>query len=169
MIEYIVYESNTGFTQQYAEMLAEEVGLPAIRLRESMQTIPEKSEIFFIGWVCGGKIYGLPIAQSRFTIVGAAAVGIVHPKPEVVDNLIQMNGIDDEVHGIDGPFFYLQGGVDPKKLGWMKRKILSLIANNMMKNVSKDSSDWDVADALKMGGTFVKKENLQPIIAWFKD
>lgn len=169
MIEYIVYESNTGFTKQYAEMLAEKVGLPAISLRESMQTVPEKAEIFFMGWVCGGKISGLPIAQSRFVVAGAAAVGIVTPKPEVVDTLIVQNGIDDENHGVEGPFYYLQGGVDPKKLGWMKRKILAMIANNMMKTAEADSAEWDVADALKMGGSFVKEENLQPIVAWFKD
>jgi len=86
----------------------------------------------------------------------------------VVDGLIQANGIDGE-QCIDGPFFYLQGGVDPKKLGWMKRKILEMIAKNMMKNPSEDRSEWDIADVLQMGGSFVSKENLQPIISWFKE
>jgi len=168
MIEYIVYESNTGFTKQYAEMLSEEVGVPATPLREAFSTIPEKTEIFFLGWVFGGKISGLSFALSRFVVAGAAAVGILQPKPELVDALIQNNGIDNE-QCIDGPFFYLQGGVDLKKLGWMKRKILALIAKNMMNNPSEDKSQWDIADVLRMGGTFVSKENLQPIISWFKE
>jgi len=140
----------------------------------SINQIPEYLQHAFVAIEVGRLVSGKTQLEIILTplcciIAGAAAVGIFHPKPEVVENLIQANGIDDEVHGIEGPFFYLQGGIDPKKLGWMKRKILALIANNMMKSATEDNSDWDVADALKMGGTFVKKENLQPIVAWFKN
>ena len=68
MMECIVYESNTGFTKQYAEMLSEAVGLPALPMVQAVSKIPRSTEIFFLGWVCGGKITGLPVAEKRFIV-----------------------------------------------------------------------------------------------------
>ncbi|HJJ65395.1 MAG TPA: hypothetical protein O0X48_03720 [Methanocorpusculum sp.] len=160
-MEYIVYESNTGFTKQYAEMLSEAVGLPALPMVQAVSKVPRGTEIFFLGWVCGGKITGLPVASKRFIVEGAAAVGIVYPHPDVIAELSKVNKLSC-------PLFYLQGGVDPKKLGYFKRKILSMIAQNLEHQENKTAAIWDLADTLRIGGSYVSGANLEPVVSWMK-
>ena len=160
-MEYIVYESNTGFTKQYAEMLSEAVGLPALPMVQAVSKVPRGTEIFFLGWVCGGKITGLPVASKRFIVEGAAAVGIVYPHPDVIAELSKVNKLSC-------PLFYLQGGVDPKKLGYFKRKILSMIAQNLEHQENKTAAVWDLADTLRIGGSYVSGANLEPVVSWMK-
>ena len=161
-MEYIVYESNTGFTKQYAEMLSEAVGLPALPMVQAVSKVPRGTEIFFLGWVCGGKITGLPVASKRFIVEGAAAVGIVYPHPDVITELSKVNKLSC-------PLFYLQGGVDPKKLGFFKRKILSMIAQNIEHQENKTAAVWDLADTLRIGGSYVSGANLEPVVSWVKE
>ena len=160
-MEYIVYESNTGFTKQYAEMLSEAVGLPALPMVQAVSKVPRGTEIFFLGWVCGGKITGLPVASKRFIVEGAAAVGIGYPHPDVIAELSKVNKLSC-------PLFYLQGGVDPKKLGYFKRKILSMIAQNLEHQENKTAAVWDLADTLRIGGSYVSGANLEPVVSWMK-
>ena len=160
-MEGIVYESNTGFTKQYAEMLGESVGLPVYPLTTAISKIPRGSEVFFLGWICGGKISGFPVADKRFFVAGAAAVGIVYPHPAVVEELTAANKASC-------PLFYLQGGVEPKKLGFFKRKILSMIAQNIERSENKTAADWDLADTLRLGGSYVSQANLEPVVSWLR-
>ncbi|HJJ91786.1 MAG TPA: hypothetical protein O0Y15_03140 [Methanocorpusculum sp.] len=162
MMEYIVYESNTGFTKQYAEMLSEAVGLPALPMVQAVSKVPRGTGIFFMGWVCGGKITGLPVASKRFIVEGAAAVGIVYPHPDVITELSKMNKLSC-------PLFYLQGGVEPKKLGYFKRKILSMIAQNLERQENKTAAVWDLADTLRIGGSYVSGANLEPVVSWVRE
>ncbi|HJJ63064.1 MAG TPA: hypothetical protein O0X29_01385 [Methanocorpusculum sp.] len=162
MMEYIVYESNTGFTKQYAEVLSEAVGLPALPMVQAVSKVPRGTGIFFMGWVCGGKITGLPVASKRFIVEGAAAVGIVYPHPDVITELSKMNKLSC-------PLFYLQGGVEPKKLGYFKRKILSMIAQNLERQENKTAAVWDLADTLRIGGSYVSGANLEPVVSWVKE
>ena len=159
-MEYIVYESNTGFTKQYAEMLSEAVGLPALPMVQAVSKVPRGTGIFFMGWVCGGKITGLPVASKRFIVEGA--VGIVYPHPDVITELSKMNKLSC-------PLFYLQGGVEPKKLGYFKRKILSMIAQNLERQENKTAAVWDLADTLRIGGSYVSGANLEPVVSWVKE
>lgn len=161
-MEYIVYESNTGFTKQSAEMLSEAVGLPALPMVQAVSKVPRGTGIFFMGWVCGGKITGLPVASKRFIVEGAAAVGIVYPHPDVITELSKMNKLSC-------PLFYLQGGVEPKKLGYFKRKILSMMAQNLERQENKTAAVWDLADTLRIGGSYVSGANLEPVVSWVKE
>ncbi|HJJ47098.1 MAG TPA: hypothetical protein O0X32_02465 [Methanocorpusculum sp.] len=158
MIEYIIYESNAGHTKKYAEMLSEEVGIIAVPLIEAIRTIATGTNIFFMGWICGGKISGLQLAQQRFSLAAIAAVGIVFPSLEVVDKLIVQNSLDDGPNILEGPFFYLQGGVEPKKLGWIKRKILKMTANNIRREDPESKREWELIDALTIGADYVAKK-----------
>ena len=54
----IVYESKTGFTKRYAEMLAAKTGMKVYRVNE-LSKIDKKEEIVFLGWMKVGRIQGL--------------------------------------------------------------------------------------------------------------
>lgn len=54
----IAYESKTGFTKRYAEMLAAKTGMKLYRVNELSKT-EINEEIVFLGWLKAGRIQGL--------------------------------------------------------------------------------------------------------------
>ncbi len=59
----IVYESKTGFTKRYADMLSAKTGLKVFRIKE-LASVNRDEEIIFLGWMKVGKIQGLDKLQK---------------------------------------------------------------------------------------------------------
>ena len=72
----IVYTSQTGFTQRYAQLLSQQVGVPAYSVKEAAGALPRESEIFYMGPIVAGGLKGLEKIMHRYTIRGAALVGM---------------------------------------------------------------------------------------------
>ena len=162
IMKAIVYESNTGFTQKYACMLSEKTGLPVYLLENAKSELQKGDEVFFLGWICAGKISGYAKAAKLYSVKGAAAVGIMFPDETTVPQLRENNKIKDI------PLFFLQGGVAPEKLSPIKRKLLSMIAKTVEKAGAKNEGERAVIDALRIGGDFVRPENLNEIVAFIR-
>lgn len=156
----IVYESNTGFTQKYAQMLSEKTGLPMYLLAVAKSELKKGDEVFFLGWICAGKISGYAKAAKLFSLKGIAAVGIMIQDETTIPQLMQSN----KIRGI--PVFYLQGGVAPEKLSNIKRKILSMVASTVEKAGATTEEDWKLIDVLRIGGDYVEEQNLHEILAF---
>lgn len=69
----IVYTSNTGYTQQYALMLANQTGLPVYSLEESVARLPAGNSIIYLGWLMAGRVQGYPKAAKRSLSLPCAA------------------------------------------------------------------------------------------------
>lgn len=159
----IVYESNTGFTWKYAHMLGERTGLKALPLELAKNELQKGEEIFFLGWVCAGKISGYAKAAKLFSVQGAAGVGIIFPDEATIPQLRENTNIKDI------PLFFLQGGVAPEKLSAIKRKILNMVAATVEKAGPKNENEREMIDALRIGGDFVRAENLDGILAFIQE
>ena len=72
----IVYTTNTGSTEHYAKLLAQETGLPAYSLTEAKKVIPNESEIIYLGWITAGSVKGFANAAKLYRIRAVCAVGI---------------------------------------------------------------------------------------------
>lgn len=162
-LKAIVYESNTGFTQKYAVMLSEKTGLPAFPLETAKNELQKGEEIFFLGWICAGKVSGYAKAAKLFSVQGAAAVGIMSPDETTIPQLRENNKITDI------PLFFLQGGVALEKLSMIKRKILNMVAKTVEKAGPKNEGEREMIDALRIGGDFVRAENLDEIVAFIQE
>ena len=156
----IVYESNTGFTQKYAFMLSERTGLPAYLLENAMDELNKGDEVFFLGWICQDKIRGYPKAAKLYSVKGIAAVGIRYQDETTIPQLKKKNRI------MDLPLFYLQGGVAPERLSFVKRRVLEMTAQSLEKTVEKKEGDRKVINIIWSGGDFIKMENLNEILAF---
>lgn len=128
----IVYESKTGFTKRYADMLTARTGLAAFRAGELPKASREE-EIIFLGWMKIGKIQGLKKVQKLnvVAVCGSGTGRIAEPSPESV---IARNKIEKV------PFFYLRGGCLPLKEVRGVDKIMLSMFLKMIKS-SKDRDD----------------------------
>lgn len=61
----IIYQTNTGSSKKYAELLSEKLSLPFYPLAES-DAVAKDEEIVFIGWLMAGTVQGLAEVREKF-------------------------------------------------------------------------------------------------------
>lgn len=157
----IVYESNSGFTKQYAEMLANKCNSQALSLKQAKKQLKKGSNVFFLGWVFGTRIMGYKKANKRFKLVGAAAVGITNPNSGYKNELIEKNEIKLS------NFYYLRGGMDRTKLKGIKAKLINILAKSIARDVAikqAKKEDRELLRIIENGANFVDENNLTSII-----
>lgn len=162
----IVYRSNTGFTKQYAEMLGKAEKMKVYSLTQAGE-LGKGTEIFFMGPLMAGHIAGVDQAVKRFQVKGVCGVGMSPASQQTLDTLAKANYVPN------APIFYLQGGWAPKKVGWIKRRMVNMVTRSMRQALREKGSrrtpeEQKQLDFLEKGGSFVAFENLEPIRAWMK-
>ena len=157
----IVYESKTGFTKRYAEMLAAKTGLKVFHVKE-ISKISQDEEIIFLGWIKVGKIQGLDKVR-KYNVKAVCGSGTGRTAEPDVETVVARNNIK----GI--PFFYLRGGCLPlKKMKGMDRIMLSMFVKMLKSRKDKDERTEESIDIIVNGFDGVKEENLEPLLEWLK-
>ena len=161
----IVYQSNTGFTKQYAEMLARAEKLKLYALDEA--ELPHDAEVFYMGPLMAGRITGIDKALKQFSVVGACGVGMSPPGRDILNTLSKANSVPN------APIFYLQGGWAPKQVGWVKRQAVNMVTRSFRQALEAKSNRTALEqanlDMLRKGGSMVAYENLGTIRTWMKE
>lgn len=157
----IVYESKTGFTKRYADMLSAKTGIKALRVKEFIK-LNKEEEIIFLGWMKAGKIQGLnKMRKYNIKVVCGSGTGrTAEPNAETV---IARNKIGNI------PFFYLRGGCFPlKDLKGMDKILMSMFVKMLKGRKDKDEGIDEAISNLENGFDGVKEENLEPVFKWIE-
>ena len=167
----IVYTSQTGHTQRYAQMLSERTGVPAYSLQEAKGKLQRGDEIFYMGWLMAGTVKGLQSVMDRYTVRGAAIVGI---SPQGNGDLWTEARINNGYSDSGGRLFYLQGGYAPEKLGFIHRMMMKSMAASVIRQVQAKGDratdqERQMAEVFRSGGDFVREEPLEEIVQWFRE
>lgn len=171
MIQAIVYTSKTGYTQRYAQLLAERTGVPAYSAKEARGKLRPKAEIFYMGWLLAGTVQGIQSAMDRYTIRGAAIVGI---SPQGNGDLWTEARINGGCSDSGGRLFYLQGGYAPEKLGFFHRLMMKPMTRSVVRQVqargdAATDQERQMAEVFQHGGDFVREDALDEIVQWFRE
>lgn len=153
----IIYESNTGFTKQYAMMLQEKLHIPAYE-RKAKHAF--KEPIIYMGWTFAGKIVGLRAARKKYKIFCVIGVGMGDPTEDYRVEIQKANQIEE-------PFFYLQGGLAPQKLKGIKKWIINMIGKMTIKE-NKPGNER-VIQLFQEGGSYVDEKALLPILSFINE
>jgi len=155
----IAYESKTGFTKKYADMLAAKTGLKAIPARE-LSKVDRNEEIVFLGWIKVGKIQGLKKARNHNVKVVCGSGTARSAEPDT-DTVLERNNIK----GI--PFFYLRGGCLPmRELKGLDKLMMSMFVKVLKARKDKDEETIEAIRNIENGFDGVKEENLGPVVEW---
>lgn len=162
----IVYRSNTGFTKEYAEMLGKAEKMKVYSIAEAEGRVSEP--VFYMGPLMAGHISGVDQAVKNFTVKGVCGVGMSPASPQVLETLSKANYVPG------APIFYLQGGWAPKKVSWIKRRMVGMATKSMREALQSKGSrrtpkENKQLDFLIHGGSFVAFEHLEIIRAWMKE
>lgn len=155
----IVYESKTGFTKKYADMLAAKTGLEVTRVND-LSKVNKDEEIIFLGWMKVGKIQGLDKLQNYKVkaVCGSGTGRSAEPDTETVITRNKITGI---------PFFYLRGGCLPlKQIKGMDKIMLAIFVKILKNQKDKDEKIEEAISMIENGFNGVKEENLTPVLNW---
>ena len=162
----IIYTSNTGYTQQYAELLKTETGLPAYNLVEARGKVSAKAEVIYMGWVMAGAVKGYVKASKRYNIRAVCAVGMALPTDKIIPQIKQRHHINS------AEIFYLQGGFDMKKMRGMYKMMMQTMSNTLNSKLrSKPDKTEEEAEMLYMlnnACSRVSTENLSKVLSWYR-
>lgn len=127
----VVYRSKTGFTRQYAEWIAEELGADLYRAEQVAlpQLLPYQTIIY------GGGLYhvginGVKLITGNLSALAGRrlvvfATGASPGRPEEIAQVVGGNFSSEQLQQIH--FFYLRGGFDASKLRPLDRVLMALL------------------------------------------
>lgn len=161
-MKVILYETNTGFTKEYAQILGNKLSLPCYTLKEAKQIKQPIEEVFFLSWVCANKIEQYKEASKRYPISAVLAVGLAKPSLKTCETLKQKNHLPDHT-----PLFMLLGGVNPSQLKGIKKMMFTAAVKAMSKVKAQCEEDKKILDVMRNGGTLVSEANLESFLAWY--
>ena len=164
----IVYRSNTGFTREYAEMLGRAEKIKVYSVTEAERSLESGTEIFYMGPLMAGHIEGVDQAVTRYQVRGVCGVGLSPSGRQVLETISRANYVPN------APIFYLQGGWAPKKVSWLKRRMVGMATKSLRESLQDKGSrrtpeEQAQLDLLVKGGSRVAFERLEAIRDWMKD
>lgn len=125
----IVYRSNTGFTREYAEMLGRAEKIKVYSVTEAERSLESGTEIFYMGPLLAGHIEGVDQAVKRYQVQGRVRRGALPLWPAGAGNHLQSQLC------ANAPIFYLQGGWAPKKVSWLKRRMVGMATKSLRESL----------------------------------
>lgn len=162
----IVFESYTGNTKKYAELLGQKTGIPVYEHKEASKHLGKNDEIIYMGWLFASSVKGYKKASKNYNVKAVCGVGMRRSSDEAYNDMVKSNKIDGT------KAFYLQGGYDGNKLRGIYKlmmKMMSKVLLNMIeKKETKTDEDLETIDMINNGRSLVKEENLAPVLEWIE-
>ncbi len=119
----VTYQSKTGFTKKYAEWISEALEADLTEISEARKTdISQYDLVIHGGWIMGGMINGLDrlreMSPKKMLVFG---VGFTAKEEVELSKCIEINKLETI------PFFYFEGGMNPKKMGFAGRMMVKMV------------------------------------------
>ncbi len=168
----IIYVSQTGFTKQYAEWLAEEVGGGCMPFAEAeKKDFSEYDAIVFGSWCHAGMIRKLGWFKERLSqwqdkkkvvfAVGASPL----ENPELEDGL-RRNFTDEEWAQIS--VFYCPGGLRYDAMKPVSKVMMKMFAKMMENKKDKTEDEKVMAEMIGKSYDISDRKYIQPIVGCLK-
>ncbi len=164
-MQAIVYTTNTGSTQRYAQLLSQATGLPAYSLAQAGVRVPDGAAIIYMGWIAASTVKGYAAAAVRYRVYAVCAVGMGQTGTQT-DVVRKKNRIPAGT-----PLFTLQGNFDVKRLHGAYRLMMDIMVKTAGKGLAakqnRTPEEDDMLDMMLHGGERVRPQNLQALLDWY--
>lgn len=158
----IVYESKTGFTTKYANMLLQKTGMKVFPTGE-LDKVGRGEEVIFLGWMKAGRIQGLN-KLKKHKVIAVCATGTARKAEPDNETVMARNNIKNV------PFFYLRGGCLPvNQLKGMDKLLMYLFVKMLKNQKDKDEELIETISNIENGFDGVREENLTPLLNWLSE
>ncbi len=173
----VCYKSVTGFTKQYAEMIANEINGTLMDLKNvTAETISQYDIVVFGGRFFAGGVDGLKKAKElaakgnvkNFVVFATGAT------PNTAEKTIQEawknNFTTDELRRI--PHFYMQGGLCYEKMPLPEKLMMKAFAAVMKRKIKNQNEqteeDKEFVRAISNSYDISSKVYIEPLVSFLK-
>ena len=170
----IIYNSKTGFTKKYVDWIVEEIKCDVKSYKDIAKIVIETDDIIiFCSRIHAGKIEYLNKIKSNFynhsrkNLIVVATGATPAFEEEVINKNWINNFTETELESI--PHFYLQSGLDYKKMGFVDRNLMKIIAKLLSGKKNKTETEKGFEQAIKHSHDISSKEYIMPLINFIKD
>lgn len=164
----VIYQSKTGFTEKYAKWIGQEQDCEVISLKEMK---PDRCEgydrVIYGGGIMAGQVSGwskikkMPdIQEKKLVVFGVGATAKEAKK--VIEKMRCDNLTAEEQKRI--PFFYLEGGINYEKMGFLPKAMLKMMHKSLKKKTDRTPEEEGMMNALAASNDRSSREYIIPLI-----
>ena len=162
----IIYSSKTGFSQRYAQWLAEELNCQALSFRDRKDiSLSTYRTIVLTGGLYAGQMSGLNWLKKQLPTladkrVAAVAVGCSPMEwPDLSESMEKLFGDAPQIK-----CFYCQGGLDYEHMGTVDRAMMAALRAVLKKQGNRQ----EMLEGISHSFDGAKREYLAPVVQWAK-
>lgn len=173
----VIYSSQTGFTQKYANWIAEDLQCKSISIKEANAlSLEEYDTIIFGGWICAGSIKGIKVFIKKVQNLKNKKIGFfaVGASPKESSELIStlekiseyLNKSVENNNKIE--LFYCQGGLNYEKMNGASNLMMKFFIK--MLKATKNQTSEDEAKIKTISSSFDASDRkyIEPIVQFAK-
>lgn len=163
----ILYNSKTGFTRKYAELLALELGCTALPLSRAPADLSGYAAVVFGSRLHAGIFDGWKKAQKLLQSRGAkrlvvfATGAMPNEAEDTIQKIWEQNLTPAEREAI--PHFYLQAGLCYEKMGGVDRAMMKFAAWAMSRKKAKTPEDEAFQGAIRQSYDISDPKYIAPL------
>lgn len=168
----VIYKSKTGFSKKYAQWIADELSADIFEISESTIEIIKTYDIV----IFGGSLHAVGISGINFITknfdklknkkIVVFATGASPARENVIREVTSRNFTLEQQKSIK--FFYLRGGFDYNKLGFIDKILMTVLKMKMKNKKELTSDEKGMLTAYSNPVDFTKRENIKELISYVK-
>jgi menaquinone-dependent protoporphyrinogen IX oxidase len=172
----VVYATQFGSTQRYAEWIAKDCGAKLVPVENT--TIDEMAEyetVIFGAPVYAGRIWYISLIKDNRELLANSRVvvfttGLTEPGDDVAfQEVLKRNFTDEEQKGIH--FFHFPGALDFKKMNFMQKNIMRVLKRAIKKKAAEKRSKMESYILEYYGGLldFTNYAYIKPLVKYVQN
>lgn len=171
----VIYSSQTGFTERYAEWIAARLNADVLTVKEAKK---KKQEFFdqYDAYIYGGWIMAGTVVDSKWFLqkasdwknkklaiycVGGSPAG----NPDLEDCLSRLLTEEQSNYIM---VFYCQGGIDYSKMKASSRFVMKTLASSLSKKKDATQKDRDMAEMISHSYDSSDEKFIEPIVQYME-
>ena len=169
----VLYNTWTGFTQKYAQLIGKELDCPVQPLKDAPADLSQYDTVVFGSRLHAGTFDGWKKAQRLLRSRGAkklvvfAAGAMPNEAEEQIQRVWEQNLTPEERKTI--PHFYFQAGLCYEKLGGVDRAMMKAAAWAMTRKKAKTPEDEAFQNAIRQSYDISDPKYIRPLVDYLRE
>jgi len=168
----VVYTSKTGFTKRYAEWIAEELHCEAAAFnKKSIKSLDRYELIIYGGGITANTINGLSAlkklrAYNEKKVIVFATGATPEKAVNTINQIRDKNFPEQEKARI--PFFFMQGGINYERMGFMGRTVMHFMHSILSKKSNRTEEETEMMNALAASYDASDRSYIKPVLEYIQ-
>ncbi len=164
----VLYNSWTGFTQRYAQLMGTELDCPVHPLKDAPADLSGYDTVIFGSRLHAGSLDGWKKARKLLAQRGAkklvvfATGAMPNEAEEAIRKMWTQNLTPEELSQV--PHFYLQAGLCYENMGGADRAMMKFAAWAMSRKKAKTAEDQAFQDAIRQSYDISDPKYIRPLV-----